>query len=230
MVIDGKRNLTPSSIHQFTKAFKLGKNESAYFESLVLFNQAKSEKEKELYFERLQALRPQTTLQGLKRDQYEYFTQKHFVTIREMVALPHFREDPAWIASHLTQELKAKDVTHAITVLLRLGLLERTTNGKLVQKDVSLTTPAEVASLELMHYHRSMLDDAKEALFKIAAPERDISALTIPIPKALIPILKRRIQQFREEVIDFVNKGSTDYHEVYQLNVQLFPLTKTRGE
>lgn len=230
MVLDGQRNLSPSSIQQFAKAFKLGRQEAAYFESLVLFNQARSEKEQELYFERLTALRPRTTLRGLERDQFEYYTRKHFVIIREMVALPHFREDPAWIGKCLNPPLKAKDVEAAIAVLLRLDLLRRDATGKLTQCDEGLTTAPEVASIELMSFHRAMLDDAKEALFRIGPERRDISALTIPIPKQTIPELKRRIREFREQILELINRGTADYHEVYQLNIQLFPLTKTRDE
>lgn len=229
MVIDGARNLTPTSIQQVAKAFKLGKRETAYFEALVLFNQARDDKEKELYLERLSALKPRAQLQGIKKDQYEYFTNKLFVTLREMVALPDFQEDPAWIAAKLRANVKPKEVEHALAVLQRLGLVRRNDAGRLIQADASLTTPPEVASLELMQYHRSMLDDAKEALHTMTPELRDVTALTIPIPKDAVVEIKRRVQTFREEILDYINKGSADYFEVYQLNVQLFPLTRTKS-
>lgn len=229
MVIDGARNLTPTSIQQVAKAFKLAKRETAYFEALVLFNQARDDKEKELYLERLSALKPKAQLQGIKKDQYEYFTNKLFVTLREMVALPDFQEDPAWIAAKLRANVKPKEVEHALAVLQRLGLVRRNDAGRLIQADASLTTPPEVASLELMQYHRSMLDDAKEALHTMTPELRDVTALTIPIPKDAVAEIKRRVQTFREEILDYINKGSAEYFEVYQLNVQLFPLTRTKS-
>jgi uncharacterized protein (TIGR02147 family) len=227
MVMDGKRNLTPSSIHQFSKAFKMGHREAGYFEALVLFNQAKSEKEQELYFERLTALRPTTALKGLEKDQYEYYTLKHFVIIREMVALSHFQEDPNWIAKHLSTPIKPRDVRHALEVLLRLKLLARNAQGALEQCDESVATPPDVVSMEVVQFHRTMLDDAKESLFKVAPKRRDISSLTVPIPIGSIKAIKERIQNFRQELLDLINSGSQDFDEVYQLNIQLFPLTKT---
>lgn len=228
MVIDGSRNLTPSSIQQVAKAFKFGKRDAAYFEALVLFNQARTEKEKELYLERLSVLKPREQLRGIEKDQFEYYTNKFFVMLREMVALPHFQEDPQWIAQHVYAAVKPKDVEHALGVLLRLGLLTRNADGKLAQADASLTTPSEVQSLELMQYHRSMLDDAKESLHTVEADLRDVTSLTIPIPHAAVNEIKRRIQNFREEILDYINKGSQDFCDVYQLNMQLFPLTKTK--
>lgn len=226
MVMDGKRNLTPTTIHQFAKAFKLAKKETDYFEALVLFNQAKAEKEKELYFERLAALRPTTALTGLDKDQYEYFTQPHFVVIREMVALPHFQEDPRWIAARLRRKVKGRDVEHALHVLKRLGLIVRNDDGRLVQSDAAVTTPPEVTSFELVKFQRIMLDDAKEALLNVPQARRDISTVTVPIPLSSLPKIKQRIQAFREEILDFINQGDDQYDAVYQLNLQLFPLTK----
>lgn len=227
MVMDGQRNLTPESINQFCKAFKLNKKESAYFEALVLFNQAHSDRERDLYFERLTALKPPSGLKGLEKDQYEYFTQTHFVTLREMVALPDFREDPKWISERIRPKIKPKEVERSIEVLLRLGLLKRNAQGKLAHADTSITTPAEVDSAEIYNYHQTMLVEAKRALFEVPPSLRDITSLTIPIPKNSMSAIKEKIKSFREEIIDMINKGSADYHEVYQLNIQLFPVTQT---
>ncbi len=97
MVMSGKRNLTPASITKFTRALKFNKNESAYFENMALYNHAKSDKEKDMYFERMIQCKPTQKITGLTKDEFEYLTNKHYVVIREMVALPHFQEDCEWI-------------------------------------------------------------------------------------------------------------------------------------
>lgn len=229
MVMDGDRNLSPASIAQFVKALRLGRREAAYFEALVLFNQAKGDEERDQYFERLCALRPRLKLTGLEKDRYEYYTKAHFVVIRELTALPHFQEDPAWIARHLSFEVRLKDVEHAIATLIRLGLLCRDHMGKLRQAEGSLTTPAEVDSAAVYKFQQDMLSEAKQAMLTVPASDRDITSLTIPIPKPALKKLKEKIKCFREEIIDFINKGSEDYHEVYQVNIQLFPVTKTKA-
>lgn len=229
MVMEGQRNLTPSSISKFAKAFKFNKKQAAYFEALVLFNQAKSDQERDLYFERLTSLRPMQKMEGLEMDRFEYFTKPHFVILREMMALPHLIQNPAWIGQHLMPPIKAREVEHALGVLLRLGLLRKTEQGEFATSDASLTTPAEVTSLEIYNYHRWMLNEAKESLLRIKPHERDITALTIPIPKRRIAEFKQKIQGFREEMIKEINLGPTDYDEVYQFNCQLFPVTQTKG-
>jgi len=229
MVMDGQRNLSPASINKLSQALKLNQKESSYFEALVLFNQAESRKDKDLYFERLASLKPPIKTSGFDRDQYEYFTQKHYVVLREMVALPDFKEDPAWIAEHLRMSLKAKDIEHALGVLLRLGLLKRNEDGKLIQAEVTLATPPEVNSLEVHNFHRAMMDQAKEMILEIPSELRDFSSLTIPIPKSSLKRIKDKIESFRSEIMSEINAGSQDFFEVYQINLQLFPVTKVKS-
>lgn len=228
MVMDGQRNLSPASINKLSKGVKLNPKESAFFEALVLFTQSDNPKDRDLYFERLSSLKPHAKIHGIEKDQYEYFTQKHYVILREMVALPHFNEDPVWISQHMETQIKPKDVEHALSVLLRLGLIKRNETGRLVQADASLATPPEVHSVEVYNFHREMLDTAKEVMLKVPSEARDVSSLTIPIPLSSIGEIKAKIQNFRDDMMSYVNKGSPNYHEVYQLNIQLFPVTTTK--
>lgn len=57
MVMEGQRNLSPSSINKLTKALKLNEKEAVYFETLTFFNQSDAKKDKELYLERLSHLK-----------------------------------------------------------------------------------------------------------------------------------------------------------------------------
>lgn len=228
MVMDGQRGLSVSAIHNFCKAFKLSVRESVYFEALVHYNQATNDKELSTYYDRLVALRPKNKFKGIEKDQYEFFTERHFVFIREMVALPDFQEDPAWIAKHVFPRITTAQAVHAIEVLLRLKFLKRSKSGKLMQSDATLTTPIEVESADLYHLHRSLLELAKEGI-RITPPEmRDITSLTIPLPLSAVAKVKQKLLDFKEELADWVNKQGTDYHEVFQINMQLFPVTDTK--
>ena len=62
LVMDGKRNLTPSSIRKFARGFRLKPDEAEYFENLVLYNQAADEEEGEHYFAKLSREREVATL------------------------------------------------------------------------------------------------------------------------------------------------------------------------
>lgn len=229
MVMVGKRNLSLVTIAKFTQALKLSKKEGAYFEAMVLYNQAENELDKDRYFTELIALRPQTKLEGLTQDQFEYLTNSLYVTIRELSAMPEFQEDIKWIQNNLRSFAKLSEIRQALEVLKRLQLLiPDPTTGKLKHSGNTLITPEHGESLEMLNYHRQVLNQTKEALMNIPFDQRDISSMTIPIPSSLIPAIKEVIAKAREEIAHLVNRSSRDYHEVFQINVQFFPVTQTK--
>jgi uncharacterized protein (TIGR02147 family) len=225
MVIEGARNLTPNSIAKFAKALKLDARQTAYFEALVLFNQADSEKERDTYFQRLSQLRPKVKLSGLEKHQYDFFKKRHYVVIREMAALPGFKNDPEWIAKHLSPPIQPEEAKEAVEALVKLRLLSVNEKGNLYQTDPSITTHPEVDSYDLFLLYLDMISMAKQALVRVLPDMRDFSSLTIPLPKSRIDDVKRKILEFRQDLIDYVSKMEPDYHEVFQMNVQLFPVT-----
>jgi uncharacterized protein (TIGR02147 family) len=227
MVIKGQRNIKPDTSKKFAKALNLTKKQSDYFQTMVLFNQAKNEQEQDEYFNRLVKLRPLKFLKEINADQYEYFTNRYYVTIREMVALPNFKEDPEWIAKSIVNDIKAEDVVRAFEVLQNIGLIARDENGKLIHSNSTVSTPPNVDSIDIYNYHRSLLTEAKNSMAFLKDKTVDLAGMTIPIPKDSIEEVKRIMQKCREDIANYICHGSNDYHEVFQINMQMFPLTQS---
>lgn len=57
MVMDGQRDLIEGSLHKFLEGLSLTVKEKAYFATLVLYNQARTEEHKERYLGRIRSLR-----------------------------------------------------------------------------------------------------------------------------------------------------------------------------
>ena len=59
--------------------------------------------------------------------------------------------------------------------------------------------------------------------------QRDVSAMTLGITQDQLPDLKKKVQEFRREILKFV---ATDEHPdtVVQLNMQLFPVNRIPEE
>ena len=225
MVIDGQKKLTTASIASITSGLGLKKKEAAYFETLVLFEQATQQKEKEHYLERLISLRPQTQELALTADQYRYLTDYRLVALRELAATQDFSSDPHWLAGRFSPALKVSEVTAMLDLLLRLGLLVKKKGGGLAHADASLKTPVEVSALETYYYHLEMLTLAKKALLSVPPLERDMSAITVPMSLKHLKAIKEKVAAFRTELIDYINQDGPPYDDVYQLNIQLFPIT-----
>lgn len=226
LLLDGNRNLSPQSATKLAKALKLSKKEVLYFETLVLYNQARSDEDKDRYFENLMGLRPPLPIQGMMPDQYEYFTKTYFVEIREMAAMAKFEENPRWICRHLRRHLTPAKAHHALEVLERLGLLVRDKKGKLKHSDKTLETPLHAESVDIFDYHRQLLNEAKEAITHAPFDEWDVGTVTIPMTKEALPRVMEILKKCREDIVDLINRGAQNYHEVFQINMQLFPVSK----
>lgn len=225
MVMNGERNLSIKSIQKFVAALNLPKKQASYFENLVLFNQAKKDKERDQYFERLTQIKPKIKITELEQDELDFLSSKLLVVIHQMVALPDFVNDPEEIAKRVYPRVRPLEVKRAIEKLLKLGFLVENESGQLIQKDPTLKTSPEVDFFKVYSYHKSLLNDAKNSIVSVPAKLRDITAVTLPIDKNKLPELKAKIAAFREELMDWVDQANSDLHEVYQVCFQVFPGT-----
>ncbi len=228
-VITGRKSLGNGTIRKFAKGLKLKKRESAFFENLVLFNQAKTNEEKNHYYQRLASSKGYIEVRHIEKDQYEYLSKWYFAAVREMVLLPTFREDPKWIAARLTPRISTCEATEAMELLFRLGLWTRTDEGRIVQSERHLGTVYEVASLAAANFHHQMIEKARESIDRSQAQHRDISALTVAVSKEKIAEVKRRIHAFKRELHAFMAEGEAA-DVIYQLNLQLFNLSEVPDE
>jgi uncharacterized protein (TIGR02147 family) len=225
LVMDGKRNLGPAAVGQFTKALKLDTRESAFFADLVALGQAETVAERNRAFERVAANRRFRAARRLEGPLFEYLTHWFYPAVRELAGRADFREEPRWIAAQILPRITADDARAALATLEQLGLLVRDERGRLVRGDPSLTTGHEVRSVVIPAYHRQMIERAAGAVDTVPPEQRDISALTVCVRESSIADLKERIHRFREEMLERCD-GEAEPERVYQLCIQLFPLSQ----
>lgn len=231
LVIEGKRNLTGDSIPKFAKALKLNKQESDFFNNLVLFNQASEPDAKNRFYERMTHNRRYREIRRLETEQYNFYSHWYYSAVREMVTCNEFIEHPAWIAARCVPKITEKQAAQALKLLLDLKLLKRNERGRLVQSDATISSGAEVRSLAVSNFHREMLKKAAQSIVIVPADERDISSVTLGVAAADLPVLKEKINAFRKELLAGIGASTKPTNRVYQLNIQLFPLTrKSEGE
>lgn len=224
LVIDGERNVGPESIDKIADALGLEEDERRFFANLVAFGQAEDVDERNAAFERIAARRRFQRARRIDRSMFEYLSHWYYPAIRELAAHPDFRDDPAWIAERLTPKVDEEAIAEALELLFEMGLLVREDDGGILRGDPSLTTGHEVGSLAIGNFHRQMLERAAESIETFDSSERDVSALTVCIAPKLADELKERIQNFRETLLHLCDESERSM-TVYQINMQLFPLT-----
>lgn len=232
LVIEGERNLSDESVDRFLRVLGLRDHEATFFRDLVSWNQARSLAEKNVLFERVIASKRFHEWRKLDASRLEYLRHWYYPAIRELAAHPDFEASPDWIGPRLLTRVSREEILRALQVLEELGVLERDPDGKLVRGTRTLSTGPRVpgeAKVVAKAFLREMMEQASESLDAVPADLREVAAITVALRPETVPELKDRIRRFRYEMLERCDQdeGAT---EVYQMNLQLFPLTRKPRE
>ena len=228
LVMDGTRNLSEESAGKFATALKLKREEIDYFKNLVLFNQAKSHEDKDSYYQFLIQVRHFHHIHQLEMDQYEFYSHWYHSVVRELVT-SNGCEDPAVMAAKIFPSLSVEEVCESIELLKRLKLIKKNKAKKWEQTTPLITTGQEPASHVIFNYHRQVLELARDLLPEVPYQLRDMSSMTIGLPRGKIEVLKKKIAAFRKDILKTISTYE-NLEDVVLLNIQLFPVTKIEGE
>lgn len=223
-VIQGKRNLTPSTTEGFIEALRLDHDEASFFAALVSLGQADTEDEKNAAWDRVSASRGFRLARPIEGAMFAYLSNWYLPAIRELALCADFRPDPGWIAAQLRPRITPSQAREALDALLSLGMLALC-EGRIRPAEGSVATPHEVAGLAVHNYHRQMLDRAKDAITGVLASERHLCGVTVAIPTSLVPRLKRELDLFQERLLALCDERAGEAERVYQIELGLFPLS-----
>ncbi len=228
-LIKGTKNLSEETSVKVAETLKLKKKESEYFHLLVKFTQAKSNDIKNYYYHQMIALKRRLKIIKITEEQYLYYTKWYHPVIRSLVSKVDFHDDYAILAKKLLPQISPAEAKKSITLLKKLGFIKKDAKGKWAQTTSVLSTGNEVASLNVVNYHKQVSKLAEGAFDRSPAEARDVSALTLGINKADFKRIKSKIQQFRKEIMGIAQNSMND-DRVYQLNFQFFPVSKWEDE
>lgn len=157
----------------------------------------------------------------LSAEAFEVVSAWYHYAILELTFVPGCKADPKWIAKKLG--ITHVEAAQALGRLAELGLLE-IKNGRPIKTEAHITTSDGIFSAALRRRHQEILKKAATSIEQDSIEARDFSSMTMSIDPKLLPEAKRRIAAFRRELCSFLE--SSKRNQVYELSVQLFPLSK----
>lgn len=162
----------------------------------------------------------------LELDRFRILSEWYHIAILDLTLLKQFKPDSFWVASELG--ITVDQVKSAIARLERLGLLE-VTHGKWKKTTAKLFVPTTHSDRAIRNFHEQMIEKAQEAL-NSPDPEdflaRDISGITFVADPAKMPEAKKLVEKFKRQMLELM--GSGESNALYQMNVQVFQLNKTK--
>jgi uncharacterized protein (TIGR02147 family) len=223
-IFQRQRHIGNSLIDIFIKHCNLGGSDAEYFANLVRFNKAKSDRDCRLFYEKLLALKG-SGARTLEKSQYEFYTKWYHSAILTLLDFYPFSGDYAALAAKVSPPITEGKAKKSIALLKKLGLIKKTSQGTYCLTDKIITTGDHGHSIAVKAFQEETMRLAIEALHRHAPEKRNISTVTITISENNLDRINEVIGQFRESLLRLARDEKTP-DKVYQLNVQLFPLTK----
>jgi len=227
LVMDGKRNLSMDAIAKFAKGLRLDNHESEYFRYMVEFNQCENVHKKKVYEAKLVYLRELFKVKTLIPELYDYYHDWYHAAIREMVKKGGVKNDPAAIAQNLVPNIGEGEAKDSIALLMKLKFVTEDSSGVL-----SCTEGNEIdstsAALAQKIYYEQMAELAAQSIYTQGPETQDFESLTLSLPVDKVKELRVKIHELIQTLSS--SSGNNPGEAVYQLNIQLFALTKPIGE
>ncbi|HON11177.1 MAG TPA: TIGR02147 family protein [Chitinispirillaceae bacterium] len=226
-VIEGKRNLTKSTILKISQAIGFNRQEEEYFEYLVFFNQAKTIAEKTQYYSRLVEIRKPIDIEIIDKDRYEYYSAWHHSVIREVVTFFDFKGDFERLGVFLVPPIRASEAKRSIALLERLGFIEQDSSGLYHQtQNLINAKPGAADAFVIEKFQISMLQMAMQAYDKVAIHDRMMTSTTFSISRETFELFKLRIRELQNQLMEMA-RIDNEPESVYQLTLNLFPMSRS---
>jgi len=228
-VIDGKRNLTETTIAQFVKGLELVEADAAFFGALVRFNQAVDPASKQTFLETMRGLRRKVPVEVVPLDRYEYYSRWYLPVLRELAIQRDWGEDWTALARSVRPRIRKGEAREGIALLERLGFLVRD-GRRWKQTEPAISSGGEVDSLAVRAGNREYARLGHEAIESIVPSQRDISTLILGMPESSFPVFKQELREFKDRLVRIAQDFGQDGDKVFALNLQFFPLSQNPSE
>jgi uncharacterized protein (TIGR02147 family) len=225
-ILNKRQNLTSAAMLKYAGAMGLTAKETAYFKTLVEFNNADTNAEKNRFFGEMVRLRGRSAVRFLDSQQYEYFSSWYNPVVREIMVHIGLGDDPEAISGMIFPSVSMAKIRRSIALLKELGLVHQSSDGVWHASDKVVSSEYEIQSIALKNYHKAMLERAVESLDFHASEEREFQGLTIGASRSAIRRIKERIRNFTDELLSTASAENENAEEVYQINIQAFPFTR----
>ena len=222
-VLQGKLHLSPQRLPAVANLFGLDARESRFLEALLRFGRASGREEIEQRWEELQALKG-IDARELEKDQYDYYSTWLPTAVRGLLSLGEADQSIAGLRGRIHPHPDSEEVQKAVALLERLGLVNRDAVGRLVLCDKHIRTGSNWRERTVRRFQADTMRLATEALEGVPPRRRDISTLTLTLAEKDLPLLKERVAELRRDLVRLAEE-SDPADAVYQVNVQVFPLT-----
>jgi len=231
LIIDGQRNLSVDMARKFARALGLNKDESDEFLALVEFSQTIDPLERNRRLKVLADIRVQSQLKAgtINSDTWDKIPSWVTWALHALTDLEGVRFQPEVLFDLLRGKARGEEIRRALERLMASGELTRNPETGEVVRGRELMSGSESIPVAMVRkLQAELIYLGLESLFQDPPQDREIGAQTLALTEDEFEVLKFELRQFRKRWAKDVSvaRKTTKGNRVFQLNIQLFPVTK----
>lgn len=230
LIIEGRRNLSEDMINRFAKALRLNKSETEEFRALVRYGQASQPLERNHYLKELADLRARRAVEAGHIDQRSWEKVPGWIgwVLYAMSEQANVNFDPEELQKLFRARASAEDIRQSLNKLLASGELARNENGDVYKARDLIESPQDLPVALIRKLQSDLIYLGIESLFRDSPKEREFGAMTVAMTEEEFQQVRFELRQLRKRLQKdiLVKRKSTKGERVYQLNIQLFPVTE----
>jgi len=226
-VFSGQRSPSLSAAENFARVLKIRKTDAEVLRKSVALHSGENIGIRKILNEYLKQDSAALAFKKYKRKKMApllYLTKWYQIALMELITCEKYRSDERLIAQKL--QISLTDLRASLFTLVNASLIEKV-NGRWKKKVLHQDFPTDTTHEATRQYHRTMTSKALEILSEQNQGEvhrrRMIGATLAVNPENLDKVVDQ-LNAFLYKMTSLLGEGSCS--EVYQINLQLFPLTK----
>jgi uncharacterized protein (TIGR02147 family) len=222
-VMDGRKNISGTSVRKLVAALGLEGAAACYFEMLVWYNQAKTLHDREQFFSELNRIRRNSQFYRVGKRQFILYSEWYFPVIRELAVYGDWHGDYRVLGRMVVPSLSPEKARKAVKALVGAGLLIYNEDGTLRQ-NAPVVSAENAPAVIVNKQKKDFMLKAFEAEEKFRKPAKYSSSATLSMSVRNFKKAKAMIDALRQQLLTMA-MDDNEVDKVFQVNFQLFPLS-----
>ncbi len=230
LIIEGRRNLSDDMISRFAKALRLNRSETDEFRALVRYGQASEPIERNQFLKELADLRARRAFEAGQINQRSWEKVPGWIgwVLYAMAEQANVDFSPENLKKLFRVNASVDDIKESLEKLIESGELARNAEtGQVYKARDLIESPQDLPVALIRKLQTELIYLGIESLFRDSPKDREFGAMTVAMTEEEFQQVRFELRQLRKRLQrdTLVKRKSTKGDRVYQLNVQLFPVT-----
>ncbi len=236
LIIEGKRNLSEDMMIRFARALRLNKAEAGEFVALVRYGQAVDPMERNKFLRELSELRAKRDLHDGLIDQASWEKVPGWIgwVLYAMADQQGVNFNPADLHKLFRAKASVEEIRQSLSKLVESGKFKQNAETGVIEKNSGAGAGAggeagqEIPVNLIRKLQAELIYLGIESLFRDSPKDREFGSVTLAMSPDEFEHVKFELRQLRKRINKDigVKRLSSKGERVYQLNIQLFPVSE----